>query len=117
MIVGVGVDVVDLSRFERALARPGFAQKLFTAAELEDSPNTERLAGRFAAKEALAKALCADGSLAWRDAVVGVDSSGAPSFSCQGSVSARMKALGVEHLHLSISHDGGVAVAFVVASR
>ena len=76
-IVGVGIDVVDISRFVDSLRRaPGLAERLFTPAEAARPPAS--LAARFAAKEALAKALGAPGDLAWHDAEVVSESSGRP---------------------------------------
>lgn len=113
MIVGIGTDVVDLVRFEQVLVRtPSVRERLFTPAEA--SLSLESLAARFAAKEALAKALGAPGGLSWHDAEVVVAEPGPPTLALRGSVAARAEALGVVRTHLSLSHDGGVAVAFVV---
>ena len=113
MIVGIGTDVVDIARLERSLERtPTLRQRLFTPAEGELP--LESLAARFAAKEALAKALGAPAGLSWQDAEVLTDVGGGPSFELRGSVAARAQQVGVERVHLSLSHDAGVAVAFVV---
>jgi holo-[acyl-carrier protein] synthase len=112
-IVGVGIDVVDLSRFEDSLRRtPGLTQRLFTAAEAARPPAS--LAARFAAKEALAKALGAPGDLAWHDAEVVSEDSGRPLFRLGGTVAARAAEVGAAHVHLSLSHDAGIASAVVV---
>lgn len=112
MIVGVGVDVVDIDRFVGSLRRtPALSERLFTPAEA-DLP-VGSLAGRFAAKEALAKALGAPG-LAWCDAEISNDHDGRPLLRLVGSVAARADTLGVTSTHLSISHDGGIASALVV---
>jgi holo-[acyl-carrier protein] synthase len=112
-IVGVGIDVVDLSRFEDSLRRtPGLAERLFTPAE--GKLPTASLAARFAAKEALAKALGAPANLAWHDAEVVSEDSGRPLFSLRGTVAARAAELGAAHVHLSLSHDAGIASAVVV---
>jgi holo-[acyl-carrier protein] synthase len=71
-------------------------------------------AARFAAKEALAKALGAPAGLQWHDAEVVSDDSGRPWFVVRGSVERRCKELGVTTTHLSLSHDAGVASAMVV---
>ena len=114
MIVGVGTDVVDVARMEQSLQRtPGLRERLFTPAEATLQP--ESLAARFAAKEALAKALGAPGDLSWQDAEVTTDDEGRPTFSLSGTVADRAAELGVARVHLSLSHDAGVAVAFVVA--
>jgi holo-[acyl-carrier protein] synthase len=120
VIVGVGIDVVPVARFAAALRRtPGLADRLFTAAEqLTDSGaarSPHSLAARFAAKEALAKALGAPGGMQWTDAEVQTDAAGRPSIAVSGTVAAVAAALGVTHWHLSLSHDGGVAAATVIA--
>jgi holo-[acyl-carrier protein] synthase len=113
MIIGVGTDVVEIARLAQSFERtPTLRARLFT--ELESSLPMESLAARFAAKEALAKALGAPGDLSWQDAEVITDVSGWPSFELRGSVAARAEQMGVERVHLSMSHDAGVAVAFVV---
>ena len=112
-IVGVGIDVVDLSRFEDSLRRtPGLGERLFTPAEAR-LPHAS-LAARFAAKEALAKALGAPGNLGWHDAEVVTEDSGRPVFALRGTVAARAAELGAAHVHLSLSHDAGIASAVVV---
>jgi holo-[acyl-carrier protein] synthase len=113
-IRGIGVDVVDLARFAATLERtPTMRQRLFTPAEA-DLP-TESLAGRFAAKEALAKAMGAPSGLSWQDFEVVNDAQGAPQFRLHGAAPDRVAALGIETIHVSISHDVSVATAFVVA--
>ena len=113
MIVGVGIDVVDIARFEEALERtPGLRDRLFTPAEAVRP--LASLAARFAAKEALAKALGAPVGLAWHDAEVVSEDSGRPLFELRGSVAARAAELGAAHVHLSLSPDAGIASAVVV---
>jgi holo-[acyl-carrier protein] synthase len=114
VIVGIGVDVVDVERFEQTLARtPGLRERLFTPVEAQLPPGS--LAGRFAAKEALAKALGAPAGLRWVDAEVVKNPDGRPSFVVTGTVAALVERLGVADIHLSISHDAGIASAMVVA--
>ena len=120
MIVGVGVDVVPVERFASALDRtPSLAARLFTAAELcthvGEPRAPESLAARFAAKEALAKALGAGGGMHWTDAEVITDDAGRPSLVVTGTVAARAQSLGVTRWHVSLSHDGGIAAATVIA--
>lgn len=120
MIVGVGIDVVPVARFAEALDRtPGLAARLFTPAELVtpagDSRTAESLAARFAAKEALAKALGAGGGMHWLDAEVNTDAAGQPSLTTAGTVAERAAGLGVTRWHVSLSHDGGIAAATVIA--
>ena len=112
MIVGIGTDVCSVARFLAASARPGVAERVLCGDERAGSPQT--LAGRFAAKEALAKALGAPAGLSWLDCRVVRAGSGQPSFELTGSVQARADELGVRQVHLSISHDAGVALAMVV---
>ncbi len=120
MIIGVGIDVVPVERFAASLARtPGLRDRLFTAAE-QRTPSgaprsSESLAARFAAKEALAKALGAPGDLHWHDAEVTVGDRGRPHLEVRGSVAGRAAQLGVSGWHVSLSHDGGIASAVVVA--
>ncbi|GAB3771277.1 holo-[acyl-carrier protein] synthase [Nocardioides ginsengisegetis] len=112
-VIGVGIDVADLGRFEASLARtPGLRDRLFTPAERERP--IASLAARFAAKEALAKALGAPTGMAWHDAEVVSESSGRPRFELRGTVLARASELGVVSVHLSLSHDAGIASAMVV---
>jgi holo-[acyl-carrier protein] synthase len=113
MIVGVGIDVVDVDRFEEILVRsPGVRDRVFTSGEQIRRPAS--LAARFAAKEALAKALGAPAGLAWQDAEVVTSEDGRPWFEVRGSVAERCASLGVAHIHLSLSHDAGIASAVVV---
>ncbi|MFI1969535.1 holo-ACP synthase [Streptomyces cinnamoneus] len=122
MIVGVGIDVAEIDRFGAALQRtPGMADRLFVERELY-LPSGERrgvasLAARFAAKEALAKALGAPAGLLWTDAEVVTEDTGQPRLVVTGTVAARAEALGVTSWHISLSHDAGVASAVVVAEK
>ncbi|HWB68002.1 MAG TPA: holo-ACP synthase [Mycobacteriales bacterium] len=114
MIVGIGVDVVDLARFAASLERtPSLAERLFTPAERTAPPASQ--AATFAAKEALAKALGAPDGLAWHDVEVRRDDTGRPELITSGTVAAAAASRGIERWHLSISHDAGTAVAMVVA--
>jgi holo-[acyl-carrier protein] synthase len=113
VIVGVGIDVVDIDRFTESLERtPGLRGRLFTPAEAALPMHS--LAARFAAKEALAKALGAPAGLEWQHAEVVKDVSGRPSFEMTGTVLARADDLAVGSVHLSLSHDAGIASAVVV---
>ena len=113
MILGVGIDVVDIARFGQTLERtPAMRERLFTPAE-RVRPLTS-LAARFAAKEALAKALGAPTGMYWLDAEVVNAPSGDPQLDMRGSVLVRANALGVQRVHVSLSHDAGIASAVVV---
>ena len=112
-VIGVGIDVVDIERFMASLERtPGLRERLFTPSEAARPPGS--LAARFAAKEAIAKALGAPTGMAWHDAEVVSESSGRPLLTIRGSVQARADELGVRSVHLSLSHDAGIASAVVV---
>jgi holo-[acyl-carrier protein] synthase len=114
VIIGVGIDVVDVERFGQSLERtPGLRDRLFTESERQLVLNS--LAARFAAKEALAKALGAPVGLHWHDCTVHRGDDGRPHLQVAGTVAARAEALGVHALHVSLSHDAGIASAVVVA--
>jgi holo-[acyl-carrier protein] synthase len=114
VIVGVGIDVVDIGRFEQALRRtPGLRTRLFT--ETERPMAVRSLAARFAAKEALAKALGAPGGLLWTDAEIRRAPDGRPTLHVEGTVAAAAERRGVGRWHVSLSHDGGIATAVVIA--
>ena len=120
MIIGVGIDVVPVDRFAESLTRtPGLRDRLFTAAEQQTprgaARSGESLAARFAAKEAVAKALGAPGDLHWHDVEVCVGDHGRPYLTARRTVAGRAAQLGVTSWHVSLSHDGGIASAVVVA--
>jgi holo-[acyl-carrier protein] synthase len=120
VIVAVGIDVVLVARFARAIERtPLLVDRLFTAAERSTTSGNPRapesLAARFAAKEAVAKALGAPGGLHWHDCEVVADPDGRPWLTVSGTVAAAASDRGVRRWHLSLSHDGGIASAMVVA--
>jgi holo-[acyl-carrier protein] synthase len=114
MILGIGVDVVDIARLETALERtPGLRDRLFT--EAEKGLPVRSLAARFAAKEAIAKSLGAPGNLRWHDVTVHRTVGGPPRIDASGTVAARAAELGVRTWHITISHDAGIASAMVIA--
>jgi holo-[acyl-carrier protein] synthase len=112
VIIGIGIDVCPVERFARAAERQRLLDRLFTAAEQDTSMN--RMAGRFAAKEALAKALGAPEGLGWHDVEVRKTPQGKPYFAYTASVAERIASLGIGTVHLSITHDAGIAAAVVV---
>ncbi|WP_248583111.1 holo-ACP synthase [Nocardioides sp. InS609-2] len=112
-IVGIGIDVVDIERFGVSLDRTaGLRARLFTPDE--STRALASLAARFAAKEAIAKALGAPVGLAWHDAEIVSEETGRPRFELRGTVAARATELGVASVHVSLSHDAGIASAVVV---
>ncbi len=123
MILGLGLDLVDVARVARILGGPPpraerFLARVFTAGEraycdaVVDRPT--RYAARFAAKEAALKALGAPAGLRFTELEV-VREEGAPRLVLAGRAAEAARALGVTRLHLSITHDGGTAAAVVVA--
>ncbi|MEO3856822.1 holo-ACP synthase [Acrocarpospora sp. B8E8] len=116
MIIGIGVDLVDVARFAATIERtPGLLTRLFTADEQAEPVHS--LAARFAAKEAVAKALGAPAGLSHLDAEVRKDPEGRPSLHVGGRAGELADSLGVRSWHVSLSHDGGFALAFVIAER
>jgi holo-[acyl-carrier protein] synthase len=113
MIIGVGIDVVDINRFKQSLERtPSLELKLFTEAERTKSIHS--LAARFAAKEALIKALNAVNGIAWHEAEVVNLASGKPEFLFYVAVADLVDGAKV---HLSISHDAGIGTAIVIVEQ
>ncbi|WP_308797102.1 holo-ACP synthase [Agromyces silvae] len=116
MIAGIGVDVVDIARFERSIERtPRLIERLF--AESERGRPARSLAARFAAKEALIKALGGHSVLRWHDMRVVQNDDGDPGFVLSGELATHLARLGIDRVHLSMSHDAGIASAFVVLER
>jgi holo-[acyl-carrier protein] synthase len=114
VIVGIGVDIVDIGRLWAALQRtPALAGRLF--AESERGARPESLAASFAAKEAVAKALGAPAGLRWTDVTVERDATGRPMLLVSGTVATVAQQCGVRGWHLSLSHDSGMSIAMVVA--
>lgn len=113
MIIGIGVDTVDIARFERQLARtPALRERLFTPRE--SGLPTHSLAARFAAKEALIKALGGSAELRWHDLEVVRNGDRTPSFVATPRLTQTLAALGADRVHLSMTHDAGLATAFVI---
>ena len=113
MIAGIGIDVVDIARFERSLTRtPALRQRLF--AESEREKPVRSLAARFAAKEALIKALGGNPIIRWHDMRIVQDEHGNPDFELSGAIAELTRDLGIDRVHLTMSHDAGIASAFVV---
>jgi holo-[acyl-carrier protein] synthase len=114
VIIGIGVDLVDISRFEVALRRtPALAARLFAESERRGRP--ESLAASFAAKEAVAKALGAPPGLSWSDVEVIRDAAGCPRLEIRGTVAHAASQRGIRRWHVSLSHDAGMSIAMVVA--
>ena len=121
-IRGVGVDIIEVARIHRATARwgDGFLSRVFTPGERRHAGasrvSAERLAGRFAAKEAVMKALGLGWSrMAWREIEIGGDSEGRPVVRLRGRAARAASRLGVRACLVSISHTRDLAVAHAVA--
>jgi len=114
MIIGVGIDLVDVARFESKLEKTdGLTERIFTSEEI--GRPTESLAGYWAAKEALIKALGNPSGLSFQDVQVVKDDLGKPRLELSGETDIRASQMGIANWHLSISHDGGMAIAVVIA--
>ena len=122
MIVGLGVDITEISRIEAAIQRRGraFLERIFTPSEIaycERHRNcAERFAGRFAAKEAAMKALGTGWArgVRWVDIEVVREPSGKPTLKLSGATRAIADLLGVKNIVLTITHDGNTALAQVI---
>jgi holo-[acyl-carrier protein] synthase len=122
MILGVGLDVVTTERVAQALAAHGrrFEQRVYTPAELADCAQrvdrAEALAGRFAAKEAFLKALGTGvvQGLSFRQIEVVHDAGGRPMLKLAGAAAARARHLSVRRVHVTLSHQPGLAAAVVI---
>ncbi|MBA3654166.1 MAG: holo-ACP synthase [Actinobacteria bacterium] len=122
MIAGVGIDAVEVDRFRRVLARtPGVARRLFTDSERAYGERAkdpaQRLAARFAAKEATMKALGVGlGAFKFQDVEVVPARSGKPSLRLTGAAAELAEANNVHGLHLSMTHTDRTAEAVVIAT-
>ncbi len=124
-IVGVGIDLAEVVRFERAVERYGdrFLNRIYHEVERAEVDRrrgwAEFLAGRFAAKEAAMKAMGVfpGRGLRWWEIYVTYGPGGAPRLNLQGRAKALADELGVTHMHISITHDAGLAQAEVILER
>jgi len=125
MIVGLGIDIVEVDRIESAIRRYGqrFLQRVFTAAEIEYCQSKanafERFAGRFAAKEAAMKAIGTGWrrGVRWRDFEVVREPSGRPSIRFSGVAAGFAERLGTTRALLSITHTSAQAIAQVILEQ
>ena len=122
MILGLGSDLAEVARIRASRERFGdrFLQRVYTQAEIDYAMSKanadERLAGRFAAKEAGMKALGTGltGGITWKDLAVGREASGKPTLHLSGVAKQRADEMGVTRIHLTITHTGDLAMAVVV---
>lgn len=119
MIVGLGIDVCSIERMRKALERHGdrFFSRICSEQERADLSGRDMptaLAGRFAAKEAFAKALDGARGVGWHEVEVRRAPSGRPHLELKGNAMAMVKKFGADTWHVTITHDAGVAVAVVI---
>lgn len=123
MILGHGIDLVDIARIGKLVANAAFVRKIYTPAEqsycMDRADSAACYAARFAAKEAVAKALGTGigAHASWLDIEVRNDRVGAPSVTLSGAAARRAHEMGVERWHVSFTHDGGMAMASVLAEK
>jgi holo-[acyl-carrier protein] synthase len=119
MILRTGVDLIEIERIKAALTRHGqrYLSRIYTPAELDlCAGHPESLAARFAAKEAVSKALgCGIGEIAWHEIEILSDDQHAPSLHLHGAAAQKAQQLGLVYWSLSLSHSQSHAIAFVVA--
>jgi holo-[acyl-carrier protein] synthase len=121
MIIGIGIDLVDIERFRRSLARtPSMRTRLFTQVELDYvAPKLDpvpSLAARFAAREAVMKSLGIGlGAFGFHEVWVERAESGQPSLMITGQAQVLAEAAGITSWHLSLTHSASTAGAYVVA--
>jgi holo-[acyl-carrier protein] synthase len=119
-ILGLGVDLCEIARMERALARhPTMRDRVFTPTEIAycdgKARPAESYAGRFAAREAVIKALGGYRGKRWQDISVTRAPTGAPAISLSGNAKLRADALGITRVLVTFTHERTNAVAFAVA--
>ena len=113
----IGVDIIEIGRIDRAISRwqDAFLKRIYTQAEMESYRNVSSLAARFAAKEAVMKALGTGArGVNWRDIEILTNGDGAPLIRLHGRACERSKELGIAQFSISMSHSREYAVAFVV---
>ncbi len=124
-IIAHGIDLVDFGRIEEMIDRHGgrFLERIFTSAEqayAESNKNSvEKLAGRFAAKEAILKLVGTGwrGKIAWTDIEIVNNAAGQPEVTLVGEVEEIANRLGIKHISISITHTGNFTIASAVALR
>jgi len=119
VILRTGVDLIEIARIEEVVSRHGkhYLERIYTPAELElCGKRVESLAGRFAAKEAVAKALGSGiGEVEWKDVEILGDERNAPVLHLHGKAAQKAEDLGLTNWSVSISHDQNQVIAFAVA--
>jgi holo-[acyl-carrier protein] synthase len=117
-VVGVGVDMVEVSRITALSERhPSFIERILTPRERALALTPSSIAGRWAAKEAVIKVLVDSRGLAWHECEVLKGAHGEPILEFSGAAAQAARDRGIDTWHASISHDGGMVIAMVVASH
>jgi holo-[acyl-carrier protein] synthase len=118
MRLATGIDLIEISRIEEVIARHGkhYLERIYTPAELDQcGKRAESLAGRWASKEAVAKALgCGIGDVLWKEIEILGDEQNAPVLTLHGAAKQKADELGLTQWSVSISHSQSHSVAFVV---
>jgi len=120
MIIGVGIDIVDIGEIEESLREEGFNRRVFTTAEMDSvqryRKQAEHLAGKFAVKEAFMKAIGAGlgQSVTFTEIETLSEETGKPYVTISGEAKKRFDNCEAKEIHVSISHASGVAVAVVI---
>ncbi len=120
MIIGIGIDIVSIQEMEESLQEEAFSGKVFTSTEVDAVQRyrnkAEHLAGKFAAKEAFMKAIGAglQQEVGFTQIEVVNDDAGKPYINVSGEAGKRLYDCGAKHIHISISHAGGVAAAVII---
>ncbi len=122
-IIAHGIDLVDCPRIEEMIKRHGrrFVNRVFTAAEQAyanaNKDSVEKLAGRFAAKEAILKLMGTGwrGKIAWTDIEIVNNAAGQPEVTLDGEVKKLADGLKIKHISVSITHTANFAIASAVA--
>jgi holo-[acyl-carrier protein] synthase len=117
LTVAIGVDIVEIRRIEHAISewQDAFLKRIYTRAELELHHSIFSLAARFAAKEAVMKALGTGArGVSWKEIEILTNGDGAPLIKLHGHALERSKEIGIAHFSISMSHSREHAVAFVI---
>lgn len=113
----IGVDIIEIDRIKRAIARwqDSFLKRIYTRAELENHHNISSLAARFAAKEAVMKALGTGiRGVGWKDIEILTNGNGVPKVKLYGRALHKSTDIGIARFDISISHSRKYAIAFVI---
>lgn len=119
MVLGIGIDIIEIHRIERAIKRPKFLERIYTSQEQKylqsRNNNPSTAAGYFAAKEAAAKALGTGiGQVKWTEIEVVREENGRPGIKLHGNAQIALEKMGGSRILLSISHSRDNAIAQVI---